>query len=481
MTLAADSLVTLTATVTDHDGDSVSATANIGTNLTFTDDGPVATNDTDTIAAGPATGNVITDAEGDGGRDTVGADGGARVSAVASLNVPANLDTDPGPDFLIAGQHGVLTLATDGSYSYTRNADAPGGASDVFTYTLTDGDGDSATATLTIASGDAFPVVGVNAPVRLDDDALAGGNVGGVGDTVDAANTAGTLSGAGGDGTLTFAFQLTGAPAGFAYLSNGAGGVRIEQGGVTVLTVTLNPATGAYAVTQNAPISHAPGANENNQGFFLAYTVTDVDGDSAAGTLAINVNDDTPVATASGTQPLLSVDETDLTSDAAASFAGVFATAFGADGAATAGPVSYALGVTAGASGLVDTATGSAVVLTLKAGQVLGRAGAGGPIVFAISVDSAGTVTLDQQRALVQPDPANPDDPVTLAADSLVTLTATVTDHDGDSVSATANIGTNLTFTETGRLPRTIPTPSPRVRRPATSSPMPRATVAAIQ
>ena len=105
--------------------------------------------------------------------------------------------------------------------------------------------------------------------------------------------------------------------------------MRVEQGGVTVLTVTLNPATGAYAVTQNAPISHAPGANENNQGFFLAYTVTDVDGDSAAGTLAMNVNDDIPVATASGTQPLLSVDETDLTSDAAASFAGVFATAFG--------------------------------------------------------------------------------------------------------------------------------------------------------
>ena len=44
------------------------------------------------------------------------------MSAVASLNVPANLDTDPGPNFLITGQHGVLTLATDGSYSYARNA-----------------------------------------------------------------------------------------------------------------------------------------------------------------------------------------------------------------------------------------------------------------------------------------------------------------------------------------------------------------------
>ena len=36
----------------------------------------------------------------------------------------------------------------------------------------------------------------------------------------------------------------------------------------------------------------------------------------------------------------------------------MFTTAFGADGAGT---IAYALGVTAGASGLIDTATGEAV------------------------------------------------------------------------------------------------------------------------
>src|SRR5439155_10395320 len=38
------------------------------------------------------------------------------------------------------------------------------------------------------------------------------------------------------------------------------------------------------------------GDNENNVDFAIAYTVTDSDGDSANGTLQIQVNDDTPVA-----------------------------------------------------------------------------------------------------------------------------------------------------------------------------------------
>ena len=39
-TLSADNLVTLTATITDKDGDSASATQTIGQNLVFQDDGP---------------------------------------------------------------------------------------------------------------------------------------------------------------------------------------------------------------------------------------------------------------------------------------------------------------------------------------------------------------------------------------------------------------------------------------------------------
>ena len=450
ISLAADNLVTLTATLTDGDGDTATATANIGQNLSFEDAAPVAVGDVGAIPAGsfdPASGNVITDAEGDGGGDAVGADG-AVVTAVASVNVPASPDLDPGPNFQIAGQYGVLTLSQDGSASYIRNPGSPGEVSDVFTYTLTDGDGDSSTATVTFSIGDASPIAGANALVQLDDDVLAGGNAGGTGDDIDAANLTGTLSGEGGDIPLTWAFQLTGAPAGFNYVSNGAGGVLIQQGGITVLTVTLNPANGAYTVTQNAPIDHAAGGDENNQGFTLAYTVTDVDGGSAAGTFAIDVDDDTPVASAATTQPVLVVDETNLAVNASASFAGVFTTAFGADGSAA--NIAYTLGINAGSTGLVDTASGEAVSLVLNGSVVEGRTAVSNLLVFSVSVDALGTVTLDQVRAVVHPNADDPGEPISLAADNLVTLTTTLTDGDGDTATATADIGQNLSFEDDG-------------------------------
>ncbi|WP_414868209.1 DUF5801 repeats-in-toxin domain-containing protein, partial [Pseudomonas sp. IT-194MI4] len=53
-------------------------------------------------------------------------------------------------------------------------------------------------------------------------------------------------------------------------------------------------------------------------------------------------------------------------------------------------------------------------------------------------------------RAMVHPDPTNPDDSKTLTSDNLVTLTATITDKDGDSAHATLNIGQNLVFKDDG-------------------------------
>ena len=70
------------------------------------------------------------------------------------------------------------------------------------------------------------------------------------------------------------------------------------------MTVTLNTATGAYTVTQNAPILHAAGLDENNQEFTLTYRVTDGDSDTADGTLVINVDDDTPTTSANATVQL---------------------------------------------------------------------------------------------------------------------------------------------------------------------------------
>ena len=54
---------------------------------------------------------------------------------------------------------GKLTLAADGSYSYTRDAGTAGGADDVFTYTIKDGDGDLSHTTLTISIGNSTPTI----------------------------------------------------------------------------------------------------------------------------------------------------------------------------------------------------------------------------------------------------------------------------------------------------------------------------------
>ena len=64
-------------------------------------------------------------------------------------------------------------------------------------------------------------------------------------------------------------------------------------------------------------------------------------------------------------------------------------------------------------------------------------------------MDGSGNVTLDQIRAVVHPT-TDPNEPKTLSADNLVTLTATITDKDGDSATATLNIGQNLVFLDDG-------------------------------
>ena len=186
----------------------------------------------------------------------------------------------------------------------------------------------------------------------------------------------------------------------------------------------------------------------------LTATAHDFDGDTASSTLNIgtdlNFDDDGPSISASENQPSLTVDETNLATNATASFAGLFTSSFGADGAGT---VTYALAISApGAnSGLVDVATGQNIVLVLNAGVVEGHVGnAAGALAFTVSINAAGDVTLDQIRAVAHPDANNPNDSVTLGADNLVSVIATVTDKDGDSASATANIGQNLNFLDDG-------------------------------
>ena len=95
-------------------------------------------------------------------------------------------------------------------------------------------------------------------------------------------------------------------------------------------------------------------------------------------------------------------------------------------------------------------ATGQAVLLSVNGGVVEGRTAVSNALVFTVTVDGTGLVTLDQIRAVSHPDTANPDDAVTLSAANLISLTRTdtITDRDGDQATgqATINIGQALSF-----------------------------------
>jgi VCBS repeat-containing protein len=208
-----------------------------------------------------------------------------------------------------AGNNGNITLNSDGSFSYTLTSPVDSGANlgtntvngvETFNYTATDANGNTVAGTITINVIDDVPTASANALVMLDDDALVDGNPGGSGDNINSQNATGTLAhsfGADGEGTLLL--SDTGAPAGFVYSLNGDGTtLTISQDGTDVLQVTLADLTsGDYTVTQLAPINHPEGNDENNQGFNLAYQVTDGDGDTVNGQVNISIDDDSPVVT----------------------------------------------------------------------------------------------------------------------------------------------------------------------------------------
>jgi Domain of unknown function (DUF5801) len=245
--------------------------------------------------------------------------------------------------------------------------------------------------------------------------------------------------------------------------------------GDVVFRVELNTATGAVTLDQIRALTHPDAANadddvqatlENLITVTRTDTITDNDGDQATAQVTTSVSqdvvfgDDGPSITVADTVPpdALTVDESDLLTNASADFADNFTStpSYGADGAGSVSSA-FALSVSANGadSGLDDVATGQNVLLYLETGQVVGRAGsAAGAIVFTVSVNAAGTVALDQQRAVMHPANPNPDDSVTLASADLVRLTRTdtITDRDGDTSTGSdfLDIGRALNFEDDG-------------------------------
>jgi len=223
-----------------------------------------------------------------------------------------------------------------------------------------------------------------------------------------------------------------------------------------VFTLSVN-SNGQAIFNQNGQLDHL-GGNEatlpiTDLGQYIQVTATDASGDTATSTfdglITVNVADDEPnVSPNDIAAPAPMVDESQLNIGATGGFSGLFTGVYGADGGSTV----FTLGIDPNEhySGINDTATGQNVLLSLNGAVVEGRTAISGDLVFTISVDESGVVTLNQMRAVEHADPNDPDDLVTLTSANLITLTATITDNDGDSASATVEIGKSLGFRDDG-------------------------------
>ncbi len=246
----------------------------------------------------------------------------------------------------------------------------------------------------------------------------------------------------GGNPPYTFSLQLTTAPEGFAVVSGGPGVALLQQNGVTVRTISFNEATGQYEITQNAPILHPPGGEENDLVFVVTVTATDADGDTATGTITITYDDDTPGAT--DAQVGGTVDEDGVPGGIAdgpgdvpgvvtvvnGSVASLFLS--GADG-----PLTY--GLSSNTSGLPSLTSNGVAVTYVVAGDTL-TASAGGNPVFTLEVNADGSYTftlLDQLDHATLNGQAgdNTENDLSLALGSIIQAT----DIDGDPVTAPAN------------------------------------------
>ena len=317
------------------------------------DDVPTAVNDSNSIPVGSlavVTGNVVSN-------DTKGADG-ARVTTVkADTANGLDVTIDPVGNYTVVGKYGTLTIHSDGSYSYARNAGSAGGVSDVFTYTLTDGDNDTSTAQLTINIADATPTSTIptagGATTTVYESSL---NNGGTEASTNKETTSGTISFTSPDGLAV--------------------SDAIKLGGHTLTTTNqsfsdgltaryeYNAATGTGTIYYSYTLP-AKTSGDNTTATF-AVEIKDADGDSAtAGNLVINIVDDAPITvadTGSVTEGAL------LTKDAAS---GVLSSdQSGADGWAIGGGV---VGVAKGNTGTTSSTgvgtsiTGDYGTLTLNA------------------------------------------------------------------------------------------------------------------
>jgi|GEM_PF-2639586 len=429
--------------VTDRDGSSATASLDV----TVIDDVPTARDDAAVSVAedfaGTVGGNILSN-------DTQGADGAALTSVTIGGSTTAIAQVG---STTIATTNGVYVINANGDWTFDPAAglDNADGIDAGFTYVITDRDGDQATATqpITITDGKG-PIGGASIVLGLDDQNLAGGSTPAGADS--AVASIGFTPGSDAIASIVFGMDLSALGGGLTWTRISDTQITGTDGSRPVVTLDLvrDGNSAQITATLDGNYDGHSGINIDDVADLgsIGLVATDTDGDTATGTAHISVSDDLPKVSGSADGlAALTVDETNLNVDASASFAGAFTVDYGADGD---GGVTYALAVTVGPSGLIDTVSGQPVVLALTTGGVVEGRTSAGDLVFTVTVDAAGTVRFNQILAVQHANADDADDAATLSAADLVRLTATVTDGDGDSASVSVSIGDKLVFRDDG-------------------------------
>ncbi len=391
----------------DYNGDVpvITYTTNTGATSTLTitinpenDGAPDAIDDTystpqDTVL----TGNVIIN--GVGGSDTIVDE--------ADVDPVTNVATTRG---------GTITIAADGSFSYTPPAGINSGPADTYVYTLRDTDGQTDTATISINIGaPAITIPNDDSVAPNNDDIVVAENA-----TTTGTFTISTPAGLGSlqiGGTTISATVLENISEGAA---NGPEDITGEANGTLQITA-YNSTTGEVTYTYDptgTSMNHAGATNDVIAGEALAIVLTDTAGtpETATGTLNIGITDTNPTAN----------DDSRSISEGSSAVAGDV----------VGSPSSGAGDV---ADTVVDTVTVTGIDFGATGGSV-GTALAGDH--GSLKIDSAGvyTYTLDNTDPEVQGlSELGPGVFETLVE----TFTYTLTDADGDTSTTTLSVTIN--------------------------------------
>ncbi|TNE46753.1 MAG: tandem-95 repeat protein, partial [Sphingomonadales bacterium] len=292
------------ATVFDIDGDMATASLSI----IVEDDSPIAADDIGIVPGGtfgPIMGNVLDNDESGADDYPEGEEGPDAVTGFSNAGGSA----DPGDT--LAGEYGSLTLNADGSYTYVRDVNTPGGVEESFDYTIIDQDGSTSTATLTIQIEDApneitfVPEIGEGTEVSEGGLPPRGDEPVGTGEGADADPDNNSDPSEATGATITF-----NSPDGLASitingvevnLDNQAGDdtddqviVDDETGMLVITAVTYDPVTGDGTITYEYTLGDNTSGDDTSVSFEIV--VTDLDGDMAADDLVIDIIDDEPDA-----------------------------------------------------------------------------------------------------------------------------------------------------------------------------------------